>query len=55
MPSGLSATAKKDLRSAPSTRTTSKYLPFHLIAPEFNVAFMPIRSIKKGFVFSSKS
>ena len=39
----------------PSTRTTSKYLPFHLIAPEFNVAFMPIRSIKKGFVFSSKS
>ena len=43
---GLSATAKKDLRSLPSTRTINIYLPFHLIAPEFMVAFMPMRSIK---------
>ena len=36
----ISATAKKDFRSAPSTRTTNKYLPFHLMAPEFKVAFI---------------
>ena len=46
MPLGLSATAKKDLRSAPSTRTTNTYFPFHLMAPEFMVAFIPMRSIK---------
>ncbi len=32
-PLGLSATAKKLLRSAPSTRTTNIYFPCHFIAP----------------------
>ena len=55
IPFGLSATAKKDLRSAPSTLTNIRYFPSHLMAPAFNVAFIPIRSIKKGFVSSFRS
>ena len=46
----LSATAKKLLRSAPSTRTTRQYFPFSLIAPLFMVALIPSRCIMKGFV-----
>jgi len=55
MPFGLSAMAKNDFRSFPSTRTIIRYFPFHLIAPEFMVAFTPIRSIRYGFVSGFKS
>lgn len=50
MPSGLSAIAKSDLRAQPSTRTTIKCLPSNRIAPEFSVAFTPMRCIRLGLV-----
>ena len=49
MPLGLSAMAKKDLRSAPSTRTIRQYFPLNFIAPELNVLFIIIRSMRYGF------
>ena len=54
-PFGLSAMAKKDFRSQPSTRTINRYLPFHLIAPEFIQAFTPIRSRQNGLVAGFRS
>ena len=55
MPLGLSATAKYDLRSAPSTRTTRQYLPFHFSAPLFSVALHMMRCMRKGLSCSLKS
>ena len=54
-PFGLSAMAKNDLRSNPSTRTISRYLPFHLMAPEFIQAFTPMRSRQYGLVSGFRS
>src|ERR1700676_4327801 len=55
MPLSLSAIAKKDFLSTPSTRAISKYLFFYLIAAGFNTALIPIRSGRRGCVFSFKS
>src|SRR6185437_1025915 len=55
MPLALSATAKKDFLSAPSTLGTNTYLLLNFMAPELKTAFMPNLSKKKGFVFSLKS
>ena len=55
MPLGLSATAKKDFLSAPSTLTMMTYFPFHLMAPLLSVAFIMMRCMRKGLSFSSKS
>jgi hypothetical protein len=55
IPLGLSATAKNDFLSTPSTLPTKRYLSCHLIAPEFITAFIPILSNKKGLVCSFKS
>ena len=46
MPLGLSAMAKNDLRSLPSTRTASTYLPSWNMAPALNVPLMPKRSMQ---------
>ena len=50
MPLGLSATAKKLLRSTPSTRATMRIWPSSSIAPGLKTALMPSRSIRCGFV-----
>ncbi len=41
---------ENDFRSNPSTRTISRYLPFHLMAPAFIQAFTPMRSRQYGLV-----
>ena len=51
----VSAMAKNDLRSLPSMRTMSRYLPFQNIAPELKVAFTPSRSIRNGLVAGFRS
>ena len=55
IPLGLSAMAKNDLRSCPSTRAITRYFPLNLIAPALNTALMPKRSIRQGFVSGLKS
>ncbi len=54
-PFGLSATAKNDLRSHPSTRTITKMRPSSSMAPALNAAFTPIRSSRYGLVAGFRS
>ena len=55
MPLGLSAIAKKDFRSKPSTLTARLIWPFSSMAPGLNVALIPSRSSPKGLVLGLKS
>ena len=54
-PLSLSATAKKLLRSWPSTRATRHTLPFHSMAPALKTQFTPSLSCRKGFLRGSRS